>query len=146
MAIIMRNHRALAAIAAAVAMTGLLLATGCASKEQEPPPPAPIALTEAGARIQIISASQAQCYQYVGIVQGSSKLVGTQEDAGYQSALNEALNKAASMGADYLVIDDNRSVHRFWTDQEMVFATTYKKPYKPDCTTNSDPSIGPDGG
>jgi hypothetical protein len=83
-------------------------------------------LTERGSRIKIISAEEATSYQYVGIVEGSSTLTGLARHTGYQNALNEMLDKAAAMGADFVVID-KYSAPRYWTTSENVRAEAYRK-------------------
>jgi hypothetical protein len=92
-----------------------LLAASCATQ-----------LTERGARIKIISAEEAKSYEYVGIVEGSSSLTGLARHTGYQNALNEVLDRAAAMGADFVVIGRD-SAPRYWTTSEHVRGEAYKK-------------------
>lgn len=118
-----------------IAVVGVLaVLVGCASPLSGP-----------GSKVQILSASQAACYKFVGTVEESSALTGMWENSGYQNALNAALNKAASMAAAYLVIDNQRSVHRYWTTSEIVFGKAYKGPAKPGCMSQPSSPTNPQG-
>ena len=84
------------------------------------------ALTERGSRIRIISSGEAKQHIYVGLVQGSSSLAGLARHTGYQNALNEVLDKAAEMGADFVVLDE-KSRPSYWTTSQVIRAEAFKR-------------------
>jgi hypothetical protein len=84
------------------------------------------AMSARASHVQIISADVAKQYQFVANLSSSSSLTGIARQAGYQNALNDVLDKAASQGADFIVLDQ-RSGPSYWTTSEVVRATAYKR-------------------
>ncbi|MCW0935796.1 hypothetical protein WKH27_02395 [Pantoea agglomerans] len=82
-------------------------------------------MSERASRVQIISAEDAKQYQFVANLTGTSTLTGVARHTGYQNALNEVLDKAATAGAQYVVLDPN-SAPSYWTTSEVVRGTAYK--------------------
>ncbi len=82
-------------------------------------------MSERASRVQIINQEQANQYQFVANVTGSSTLTGVARHTGYQNAINEVLDNAAEIGAQYVVIDPS-SAASYWTTSEVVRATAYK--------------------
>jgi len=82
-------------------------------------------MSERASRVQIISAEDAKQYQFVANLTGTSTLTGVARHTGYQNALNEVLDKAATAGAQYVVLDPN-SVPSYWTTSEVVRGTAYR--------------------
>jgi hypothetical protein len=66
-------------------------------------------MTQEAARIKISTPEEVRGFEYLGMVEGSSTLSGIARESGFRNAVNEALNKAASMGATHLVLDKNCS-------------------------------------
>jgi hypothetical protein len=65
-------------------------------------------------------------FKYLGVVEGSSTLTGVAKESGYRSALNEAMNNAATLGATHLVLDD-RSKPRYWSTSIIVRGEAYRE-------------------
>lgn len=82
-------------------------------------------MSERASHVQIIDQTQANQYQFVANVTGTSSLTGVSRQTGYQNAINEALDKAAESGAQYVVIDP-KSSPSYWATSQVVRATAYK--------------------
>jgi uncharacterized protein YceK len=82
-------------------------------------------MSERASHVQIIDQTQANQYQFVANVTGTSSLTGVSRQTGYQNAINEALDKAAEAGAKYVVIDP-KSSPSYWATSQVVRATAYK--------------------
>jgi Domain of unknown function (DUF4156) len=91
-----------------------LIAAGCST-----------GLTQQGSMIKIASHEEVKGYKYLGVVEGSSVLTGVAEDSGYRNALNEAMNKAAALGATHLVLDEKSEPH-YWRTSEVVRGEAYR--------------------
>ena len=81
--------------------------------------------SQEGSRVVIISPEEAQNYEFVGIVEGYSILAGMGRHRGHQNAINEVLDKAAAIGADFVVIIKGKAP-TFIADQNVT-AEAYKK-------------------
>lgn len=88
--------------------------TGCATE-----------MSDRASHVQIIDQAQASQYQFVANITGTSSLSGVSRQTGYQNAINEALDKAAASGAQYVVIDP-KSSPSYWATGQVVRATAYK--------------------
>lgn len=95
-----------------VALTTLL--SGCATD-----------MSDRASHVQIIDQAQASQYQFVANITGTSSLSGVSRQTGYQNAINEALDKAAGAGAQYVVIDQ-KSSPSYWSTGQVVRAAAYK--------------------
>jgi hypothetical protein len=83
-------------------------------------------MSERASRVQVISKEEANDYQFVANVSGSSTLTGVARHTGYQNAMNEVLDNAAKVGAQFVVLDPD-SAPSYWTTSEVIRATAYKK-------------------
>ena len=83
------------------------------------------ALTQQGSMIKLASAEEVKGFKYLGVVEGTSSQTGIAKESGYRNALNEAMNKAAALGATHLVLDQN-SQSRYWTMSEIVRGEAYR--------------------
>ena len=83
-------------------------------------------MSERASHVQVISAEEAKQYQFVANLSSSSSLTGVARYTGYQNALNKLLDKAASEGAQFVVLDQ-ASGASYWTTSEVVRATAYKR-------------------
>lgn len=90
------------------------LLSGCATE-----------MSDRASHVQIIDQAQASQYQFVANITGTSSLSGVSRQTGYQNAINEALDKAAVAGAQYVVIDPSSSPS-YWATGQVVRATAYK--------------------
>ena len=93
----------------------LLVLIGCATT-----------MSDRASRIRMITAEEANQYEYVGLIQGSSSLSGVARHTGYQNALNEVLDKAAAKGAEFVVLDPNCRPS-YWTTSQIVRAEAFKR-------------------
>jgi hypothetical protein len=93
------------------------LVAGCATSD----------LSSRGAMIKVTSEQTVKDYKFLGVVEGSSSLTGVAKESGYRNALNEAMNKAAELGATHLVLDD-RSKPRYWSTSIVVRGEAYRAP------------------
>ena len=83
------------------------------------------ALTQQGAMIRVTTAQEVKGFKYLGVVEASSSLTGVAKESGYRNALNEAMNKAAALGATHLVLDEG-STPRYWSTSEIVRGEAYR--------------------
>lgn len=90
------------------------LLSGCATE-----------MSDRASHVQIIDQAQASQYQFVANITGTSSLSGVSRQTGYQNAINEALDKAAGVGAQYVVIDP-KSSPSYWATGQVVRASAYK--------------------
>ncbi|KAF1371383.1 hypothetical protein [Yokenella regensburgei] len=93
----------------------VILMTGCATS-----------MSERASHVQVISQDAAKQYEFVANVSGSSTLTGVARHTGYQNAMNELLDNAAKIGAQFVVIDP-ASAPSYWTTSEVIRATAFKK-------------------
>lgn len=92
----------------------VLILTGCAT-----------ALSERASQIQVITPDDAENCQFIANVSASSNLTGLARHTGYQSAMNEVLDRAAAAGATSVVLDPH-SEPSYWTTSEIVRGVAYK--------------------
>ena len=83
-------------------------------------------MSERASRVQIISVEEAKQHEFVQNLSASSGLTGVARHTGYQNALNEVLEKAAAIGADFIVLAPG-SGPSYWTTSEVVRAAAYKR-------------------
>ncbi len=102
-------------IANAIALIALVVfAAGCATD-----------LTQRGKMIKLATADEVKGYKYLGVVEASSALTGMARESGFRNALNEAMNKAAALGATHLVLDE-KSQPRYWVTSIIVRGEAYR--------------------
>ncbi len=85
---------------------------------------ASVNLTPQASKVEIISEERAQNYEFIGYVRGTSLWTGVARDKGYENAVNEMLNNAASIGANYVVIISGKPT--YWTTKQIVTGKAYR--------------------
>jgi len=83
-------------------------------------------MTPEASKIKVSTKDEIKGFEYLGIVEGSSSMTGVARDTGFRSALNEAMNKAAKLGATNIVLDE-KSEAKYWSTSENVRAEAYRK-------------------
>jgi len=83
-------------------------------------------MTKEAARIKIATPEEVKGFEYLGMVEGSSSLSGIYRESGFRNSVNEALNKAAAIGATHLVLDKSCSA-TYWASGQYVRAEAYKE-------------------
>lgn len=85
-----------------------------------------VGMSPGGRQVEIVQPQQAMTMTFVGNVATSSPLAGlAMRNVSYENALNKALNQAAAMGADALVLDPE-SGPRFWGINQTVRGKAYR--------------------
>ena|SRR5450432_1870694 len=83
-------------------------------------------MSERASRVRIIPNEEASKYEFIAHVSATSGLTGVARKTGYENALNEVLDKAAALGADFIVLDKN-SGPSYWSTSEIVRGDAYKR-------------------
>jgi|SRR5215831_12428157 len=98
-----------------LAITLLALMSGCATT-----------LSPRAAMVRVVNnREEVRGYKFLGTVTGSSVMTGVMKEAGFESALNEILEKAARLGATHVYIDPKYEAH-YWATSQHVRGETYR--------------------
>jgi hypothetical protein len=93
----------------------LMLLPGCATQ-----------LSSRAAMVRVVNArEEVRGYKFLGTVTGSSLMTGVMQQAGFESAMNEVLEKAARLGATHVYIDPKYE-SSYWTTSEHVRGEAYR--------------------
>jgi hypothetical protein len=95
----------------------MLLSAGCATQ-----------LSTRAAMVRVVNArEEVRGYKFLGTVTGSSLMTGVMQQAGFENAMNEVLEKAARLGATHVYVDPKYE-SRYWTTSEHVRGEAYRAP------------------